>query len=87
MLLDGLDEVSADRLNDTIQGIRDLVNQHPECRYITSCRTAFYKDFFPRFTDALLTDFTDDQIQNLIANWFHSDRDRELGTGASFGTC
>src|SRR5262249_37360200 len=64
-------------------GIRNLVDRHPRCRYMTSCRTAFYKDFFPRFTDALLTDFTDDQIQNLIQNWFRSDRDRRLGTAAT----
>jgi hypothetical protein len=83
VLLDGLDEVPADKLDDTIQGIRNLVDQHPGCRYVTSCRTAFYKDYFPRFSDALLTDFTDDQIQNLIENWFRSDRDRELGTAAT----
>ena len=83
VLLDGLDEVPADRLDDTIQGIRDLVGRHPRCRYVTSCRTAFYKNYFTRFTDALLTDFTDDQIQNLIENWFRSDRDRELGTAAT----
>jgi hypothetical protein len=84
VLLDGLDEVPADKLDDTIEGIRNLVARHPACRYITSCRTAFYKDFFSRFTDALLTDFTDDQIRNLIANWFRSDRDREFGTAAKF---
>ena len=83
VLLDGLDEVPADKLDDTIQGIRDLVDQHPGCRYITSCRTAFYKNYFNRFTDVLLTDFTDDQIQNLIENWFRSDRDRDLGTAAA----
>ena len=76
VLLDGLDEVPADRLDETIRAIRNLADQHPRCRYIISCRTAFYKDYFPRFTDALLTDFTDDQIQNLIHNWFH----RELDT-------
>ena len=76
VLLDGLDEVPADRLDDTIQAIRDLAERHPRCRYITSCRTAFYKDYFPRFTDSLLTDFTDDQIQNLIQNWFRSHRTR-----------
>ncbi len=56
-----------------------MVDRHSRCRYITSCRTAFYKDYFPRFTDALLTDFTDDQIQNLIENWFHR---RERDTAA-----
>ena len=80
VLLDGLDEVPESTLDDTIRGIRDLVKENPECRYITSCRTAFYKDYFPRFTDALLTDFTDDQIRNLIENWFRSERDRELET-------
>ena len=70
-----MDEVPADRLGDTIRAIRDLADRHPRCRYIISCRTAFYKDYFPHFTDALLIDFTDDQIQNLIQNWFHRERD------------
>ena len=76
VLLDGLDEVPAGRIDDTIQGIRNLVDQHSECRYITSCRPAFYKDYFTRFTDVLLTDFSDTQIQNLIQNWFRSDHER-----------
>jgi hypothetical protein len=83
VLLDGVDEVPADKLDKTIQGIHELIDRHPECRYVTSCRTAFYKNFFTRFTDALLTDFTDDQIHNLIENWFRSDRDRELGIAAT----
>jgi energy-coupling factor transporter ATP-binding protein EcfA2 len=83
VLLDGLDEVPADKMDDTIRGIRNLVDQYPDCRYVTSCRTAFYKNYFTRFTDALLTDFTDDQIRNLIENWFRSDRDRELGTATT----
>ncbi len=37
VLLDGLDEVPTDKLDDTIQGIRKLVDQHPECRYVISC--------------------------------------------------
>jgi hypothetical protein len=82
VLLDGLDEVPAEKLQHAIQGIQSLVNQYDECRYITSCRTAFYKDYFGRFTDALLTDFTDEQIGNLIENWFRSERDRELGTAS-----
>lgn len=83
VLLDGLDEVPTDKLDDTIQGIRTLVDQHSDCRYVISCRTAFYKDYFTRFNDVLLTDFTDDQIQNLIENWFRSDRDRELNTATT----
>ena len=83
VLLDGLDEVPANILDDTIEGICNLVDRHPKCRYVTSCRTAFYKDFFRRFSDALLTDFTDEQIRNLIENWFRSDRDRDSGTAAT----
>ena len=46
VLLDGLDEVPVDKLDETIRGIRNLVDRYRECRYITSCRTAFYKDYF-----------------------------------------
>ena len=76
VLLDGLDEVPASKIDDTIQGILDLVDQHPRCRYITSCRTAFYKDYFSRFTDVLLTEFSNKQVKNLIGNWFRSDENR-----------
>ena len=83
VLLDGLDEVPAENLDNTIEGVRTLVRQNPKSRYVISCRTAYYKSFFASFIDALLTDFTDDQIKNLIENWFSSDRDREVQASAT----
>lgn len=84
ILLDGLDEVSGDKLDGVVDHIRDFIDRHDKNRFVTSCRTAFYKDHFPRFTDVVLADFDDEQIANFIRNWFRSERDREQGTAQAF---
>ncbi len=38
-------------------------------RFISSCRTAHYRDYFARFTDVVLADFNDDQIEVFAGNW------------------
>lgn len=130
LLLDGLDEVPANRLDETIHEIRNFVDRYggtdlsskvfevrpvtqrqgpPTAqsratgpldvsmlngsdsgiqskkkanRFITSCRTAFYKGFFQRFSDVVLADFDDRQIKAFIERWFSSkgdpERSREL---------
>ena len=54
LLLDGLDEVPTDKLDAAIQGISDFADKYEKNRFITSCRTAFYKTFFRRFVDVEL---------------------------------
>jgi len=77
VLLDGLDEAPAENLRDTIQHIRDFVDRYSNNRFITSCRTAFYKNWFQRFTDVILADFDDKQIQTFIENWFRDPKDQQ----------
>lgn len=80
ILLDGLDEVPTESLESVIEEIKEFVNEHSSNRFITSCRTAFYKTWFPRFTDVVLADFDDEQIQTFLRNWFSKSQDRELET-------
>jgi hypothetical protein len=80
ILLDGLDEVPAKNLNETIRQIQNFVDQHDKNRFIASCRIAAYQNYFRRFTDVAMADFDPMQIRQFISNWFHSQTDQELGT-------
>jgi hypothetical protein len=84
VLLDGLDEVPTEKLDDVIGDIKDFVDEHSLNRFITSCRTAFYKTWFTRFTDVVLADFDDEQIPTFLNNWFRSPRDRENETAEKY---
>lgn len=84
LLLDGVDEMPGDRLDEAIRHIGDFVDEHSCNRFVLSCRTAFYKNYFTRFNDWLLADFNDEQIANFIRNWFCSEHDREAGTAEGF---
>ena len=80
VLLDGLDEVPTDSLGQVVEDIKEFVSEHSSNRFITSCRTAFYKTWFAQFTDVALADFDDEQIQTFLRNWFRKPDDRELET-------
>ncbi|MEJ6979444.1 NACHT domain-containing protein [Pedobacter sp. P351] len=81
ILLDGLDEVSRSLLDDVISSIRDLTHRYPSNRFITSCRTAYYKNFLDGFNDIEVTNFNDHQIQTFITSWFNAEMDVSIGTG------
>jgi predicted NACHT family NTPase len=73
ILLDGLDEVPTELRSKLVTEIQDFVDRYPENRFIASCRSAAYRHNFQRFTDIAIADFDNDQIQNFIQSWFHSD--------------
>lgn len=70
VILDGLDEVPDARLDEMISAVRDLVDRYGDNRFVTSCRTAQYKNYFQAFTDVVLADFSDEQIEQFAKNWF-----------------
>lgn len=76
VLLDGLDEVPKSMLDGAITAIRDFSDKYPANRFITSCRTAFYKNFLQGFADIEIADFDDDQIKTFAGNWFSKEQDR-----------
>ncbi len=71
-MLDGLDEVPAAEVGPVIRHINDFVDKYGGNRFITSCRTAFYRNsgWLPHFQDVVLEEFQDNQIENFIRNWF-----------------
>lgn len=82
ILLDGLDEVPSANVNSVIDTIQDFVDRYDKNRYIASCRTAAYRYNFKRFSDVILSEFDDEQIQQFINNWFRSEEDKQAGTAA-----
>jgi hypothetical protein len=82
ILLDGLDEVPSANVNSVIDTIQDFVDRYDKNRYIASCRTALYRYNFKRFSDVILSEFDDEQIQQFITNWFRSEEDKQAGTAA-----
>jgi hypothetical protein len=80
ILLDGLDEVPTQQLDHAITQIQNFADQYKQNRFIASCRTAAYQSQFRKFVDVVMADFDDDQIRQFIANWFRSEKDKQIGT-------
>ncbi|BAY67145.1 signal transduction protein (plasmid) [Calothrix brevissima NIES-22] len=62
ILLDGLDEVPTKNSTNVITNIQDFVENYNKNRFIVSCRNAAYHYNFRRFTDVVIADFGDIQI-------------------------
>jgi predicted NACHT family NTPase len=84
ILLDGLDEVPESKLSDVLDHIKDFTDKYHNNRFITSCRTAFYKSYLTGFTDIEITSFNDDQIKQFVLNWFSLEKDTNAGTANLF---
>ncbi|WP_235526598.1 NACHT domain-containing protein [Nostoc piscinale] len=81
ILLDGLDEIPTKNLTEAINQIQNFVDKYDGNRFITSCRTAAHRNCFRRFSDVIMADFDDEQMQQFIANWFQSEADKQAKTG------
>jgi hypothetical protein len=81
ILLDGLDEVPTELLPRMTRAIQDLVDRYDKNRFIVACRIAFYRSFetFRRFRDIAIADFSPQQMESLIQNWFQSHGRQEWG--------
>jgi len=84
ILLDGLDEVPSDKIDQVITHIQDFSNKYKKNRYITSCRTAFYKNYFTSFYDVEVSNFDDNQIKAFACNWFSNENDKTNNTCNEF---
>ncbi|OJH36200.1 hypothetical protein BON30_34125 [Cystobacter ferrugineus] len=84
LLLDGVDEVPDCQLDKAISHMSDFVDHYSGNRFVISCRTAFYKGYFSRFEDVLLSDFDDQQVTSFVQNWFRSDTDRQCQLAEEF---
>lgn len=80
ILLDGLDEVPTANQERVISQIQKFVEKNERNHFIASCRTAAYQSYFSRFTEVVIAEFNDEQIQQFINNWFRSEEDLKAET-------
>ena len=73
LLLDGLDEVSAEHQRFVISQLVWLSDKYRTNQFVISCRIAAYNHCFPTFTDVELADFNDKQIEQFVLHWFASE--------------
>lgn len=78
LLLDGLDEVPADRVSSVRQEIDDLARRAGHSRVLVTCRIAASEYTFEPFTEVEVSDFDEEQIAEFAGKWFaakgHPDR-------------
>lgn len=79
VLLDGLDEVPTANKNTVVDTIQDFVDKYDKNRFILSCRTAA-RESLQRFSDVVIAEFNDKQIEQFIINWFQSEADKQVNT-------
>ena len=67
-----LDEVSAGngRRDQVIQALRDFSNKHDANKIVITCRVAATEYVFEGFEYVEMADFTPEQVQRFITNWF-----------------
>ena len=75
VLLDGLDEVLAVHTDRTIREMRHWVDRFPENHILATCRIAAKEYTFERFTEVEVADFSKEQIQEFVTNWFTCHQD------------
>lgn len=75
VLLDGLDEVLAAHTDRTIREMRNWVDRFPKNHILATCRIAAKEYTFERFTEVEVADFSEEQIQEFVTNWFTHHQD------------
>jgi adenylate kinase family enzyme len=84
ILFDGLDEVPENKLTELLEHTKDFADKYRNNRFISSCRSAYYKNFLKDFTDVEISSFNDNQIQQFVNNWFFLEKDALSDTGSIF---
>lgn len=70
VLLDGLDEVSSDRINRVISQIKHLSDQFYRNHILITGRVCDYQ--FEQFSEVQIAKFNEDQVQTFVRQWFNS---------------
>ncbi|HET9228969.1 MAG TPA: NACHT domain-containing protein, partial [Thermoanaerobaculia bacterium] len=71
LLLDGFDEVASDRRSTVATEIVDFLRKYKRCRFLSTCRTAIYREEFSSVVEQTLEvdEFTDQQIRHFLGSW------------------
>lgn len=71
LLLDGLDELAAkERQSEVTALLEEFIRTYPQNQFIVTSRIAGYNDELKEFEKFEIREFTDDQVEQFITNWF-----------------
>jgi hypothetical protein len=70
VLFDGLDEVGSSDISQIVQEIMDICARFPNSKFVVTCRTAAYSSWLETFVDVEIADFSPNQVQTFVTNWF-----------------
>ncbi|MGD1905903.1 MAG: NACHT domain-containing protein [Leptolyngbyaceae cyanobacterium] len=89
ILLDALDEVSAQTFDFVVHGIDEITTKYPDNRFVITCRTKSFTEYkFSSFVDVELAGFSRKEISSMAHRWFEARQielsDGELLTGSRF---
>ena len=76
ILFDGLDEVNIeDKMrSNVIKRIRNFSEEYEECRHVITCRIAASDYSFEHFDYVEMADFSEEQVDTFVKNWFKKDK-------------
>ena len=71
-LFDAIDEIPSSSIEQTIDSINEFIDNNQKDRYVITCRTASYHNYFVGFKIFEICPFDEDQIKIFIQRWFAS---------------
>lgn len=69
LLFDGLDEVTADRLDHVVDLLRDFARRYDGCQMVVTCRTSLYRGELNFGTVIQVAELDDATIRRLLSRW------------------
>ncbi|HEX8068380.1 MAG TPA: NACHT domain-containing protein [Pyrinomonadaceae bacterium] len=74
VLFDGLDEVNQEsgQRDEQTRAMNNFVEKYGRTQCLITCRIAARVYYFPGFSYVEIADFTEQQIQTFVANWFRN---------------
>src|SRR2546423_1727743 len=74
VLFDGLDEVNLEggRRDKQTRSMKDFMDKYDQTQCLITCRIAASVYYFPSFNYVEIADFTEQQIQTFVGNWFRN---------------
>jgi len=87
VLFDGLDEVGVqgNQRYTCTQILNDFAKQYPNCQILITCRVSASDYQFEQFQDVEIADFTRNQIDNFVINWFGENNAKKAAFFEDFG--
>ncbi len=71
LLLDGFDELATkERQHRVTAHLEEFIRTYPQNQFIVTSRIAGYNDELKEFEKLEIREFTDDQVEQFITNWF-----------------